>query len=54
MLNILSISLTESCVQLMEDYHAHVQVLDMMENLTYHADIQQVSKPQLAQFLNWY
>ena len=27
----------------MEDYHAHVQVLDMMENLTYHADIQQVS-----------
>ncbi|XP_072026368.1 leucine-rich repeat serine/threonine-protein kinase 2-like [Amphiura filiformis] len=41
----------ESCVKLMEDYHGHVQVLDMMENLTYHADIQQTGFDALANMM---
>lgn len=40
-------SATEKCVDIMEEYHAHVLVLEMMESLRLNSDNQLVWRPHL-------
>ncbi|XP_022097759.1 leucine-rich repeat serine/threonine-protein kinase 2-like isoform X2 [Acanthaster planci] len=40
------------CVQILEDYHAHRPVMDMMEHRTYEADIQQAGHEALSAMMS--